>query len=568
MGYVYSLENLVKTLNTEKGKELAEKAKKAYEENYANQPITVLSYAKYKLIHETGERAPFEDEYFDRRNRLRLLQILAVYDKKYITDLEDLLSAICEEYTWVLPAHCKRSFGRFDYSEIDLFSSETALYLSETVFVLKDLLSKDIKSRIHERLYERIVRNFENRNFVFDELQNNWCAVCGAGVGVTYLYAFPECFDRIKDRIFKLMEQYLLSIGEDGYCVEGTNYWQYGFGFFALFFDVYVNMTGDYPEILKRKKVVNTVKFLNDVYLGGKKYLPYGDGGVKEFTGYLDIYSCIKNLFKKEFTLPKSFGADFIDETLSGDGVKAFKKGLGFRVINAINLFGNEVSKDDTGFKYFETGEVVIYRNKNYAFTTKCGSNGVSHAHNDVGAFEIVKDNKRLIADLGAGEYTWGYFNDNKVRYGDEIFVCGSQSHSVPIIDGKREKEIYGRGKVLSVDDKAFKMDIGGAYQNAINSLIVDYVWKDKELDVSYEYADQVEHQITYRFISDYAPVIKDGKVVIEDTLTIECDKALEVKFDCKEYSIRRGDKLPAYIIDFVADKAKSDKVNFKFIVK
>jgi hypothetical protein len=339
MEYAYSLENLRKTLETAKGKAFAENVKKYYEENYANKPLTVLSYAKYKLIHTTGERTPYQEEYHDRRNRLYLLQILSVYDNAYISDLEDLISAICEEYSWVLPAHNAREFGRFDYTEIDLASAESAFYLSETVYVLKDLLSSDIKKRVHTRIYERIVENFESREFVFDNLGNNWCSVCGGGVGVAYLYAFPESFERVKDRVFGLMEKYLLSIGEDGYCIEGTGYWQYGFGAFALFFDVYVNMTGEYPEILKSEKVVNTINFLTNAYLGGNKYLPYGDGGAQTFSGNVEIFSGIKNLFKDKFVMPKKLDGNYLDDMIAGKMLATPKKGLGFRAINAINLF-------------------------------------------------------------------------------------------------------------------------------------------------------------------------------------------------------------------------------------
>ena len=35
-----------------------------------------------------------------------LLQVLAIYDDKYIEPLEDIVSAICDEITWSIPAHC------------------------------------------------------------------------------------------------------------------------------------------------------------------------------------------------------------------------------------------------------------------------------------------------------------------------------------------------------------------------------------------------------------------------------------------------------------------------------
>jgi len=65
-----------------------------------------------------------------------LLQVLAIYDDKYIELLEDIVSAICDEITWSIPAHCldRETGNTYKYYEIDLFASETAFYLAETAF--------------------------------------------------------------------------------------------------------------------------------------------------------------------------------------------------------------------------------------------------------------------------------------------------------------------------------------------------------------------------------------------------------------------------------------------------
>ena len=187
MSYYYNYDKLKKILQTQRGQNFIKNIELVYQDEFASKPILSLTYSKFKLIHTTGNRSHYEAECFDRRRRLCFLQMLAVYDDKYIEPLEDIISAICEEFTWVLPAHCARENNSFDYTEIDLFSAEVAFYLSETVYVLKEKLSDDIKKRVQTCLYERIVKNFESRKFVFDDLENNWCAVCGAGVGITYL---------------------------------------------------------------------------------------------------------------------------------------------------------------------------------------------------------------------------------------------------------------------------------------------------------------------------------------------------------------------------------------------
>ena len=81
----------------------------------------------------------------------------------YLDDLEEILAGICDKYTWILPAHSHLKNGKFDYTVIDLYSAETAFYLSETAFVFGDKLSIDIRDRIEYSLKTKIVENFEKR---------------------------------------------------------------------------------------------------------------------------------------------------------------------------------------------------------------------------------------------------------------------------------------------------------------------------------------------------------------------------------------------------------------------
>ena len=563
MEYFYSYDNLKQILTSKRGNDFIKKVEILYQKRFGQKPILSLTYSKYKLVHTTGNRRLFEDEYFERRTRLCFLQMLSVYDDKYIEPLEDIISAICEEFTWVLPAHCARENNSFDYSEIDLVSAETSFYLSETIYILQDKLSSDIIKRVKTCLYDRIVKNFESRKFVFDNLENNWCSVCGAGVGITYLYVFPERFDLIKERIFGLMQKYLDGQGEDGFCYEGLGYWQYGFSFFCFFFDVYTKITGDYPNILRNKKVFNLVNFVTDSHLDGGKYLPYGDGGSENFMPSIEQICGIKSLFGDKFIEPNCEVEDFLK-----DALQSRKKGMGFRIIKAItNLDKNRWEPISEKIKYFESSQTFIYKNKKFAFSAQCGNNGYSHSHNDVGCFVIVKDDKRLIADLGSGVYTHEYFNDYEKRYGKEIFVCGSWSHSVPIVDGcpqKEEKEYYG--KVLQITDKNFKMDIAKAYNTPINNLIIDYKLYADGIDVVYEYNDKVEHQITYRFVSDFRPELIADLIKIKN-LEIKTGSQMQCVIGTHKYKDKSEKDRIAYTIDFIGEKNKEMKVSFKFSI-
>lgn len=75
-----------------------QRIKEAYETAYAGKPIYALEYSQFKRFYIDGDRDSFQSQYFDRRRRLRLLQALALTDDRYLEDLENILSAICDEF--------------------------------------------------------------------------------------------------------------------------------------------------------------------------------------------------------------------------------------------------------------------------------------------------------------------------------------------------------------------------------------------------------------------------------------------------------------------------------------
>lgn len=552
--FSYSYDNLNRVLSTERGKAFLASTEKKYQDDYADKPIYALDYSQFKRFYIDGDRSGFQSQYFDRRKRLMLLQILALSNEKYLVDLENILSAICEEFMWVLPAHAFEDGVVAKYDQIDLFSAETAFYLSETVYVYGDKLSKDIRNRIVVSIKLKVIDVFENGRFNFEETHSNWAAVCGCGVGLAYLYLFPERFPDIKERIFTCMEHYLLGISEDGYCEEGMNYWQYGFGFFAIFFDVYTQLMGERPEILGREKVLKLLKYPTNGNMGGGVYLPFSDGGAPKFLCCSDYVYAFKNLFGDAFDLIP-MGQDF-------NHVRA----LMFRTLNGLDKFGGYQEKTANGGTiYYQEREVFIHKEQSYSFAVKCGTNYEMHNHNDVGAFQIVKDGKRLIADLGAGEYTKDYFRNREVRFGEEIFVCGSMSHSVPIINGQYQKpwKPY-RGQVLSQSEREIEMDIAGAYEENARGMHVKYIMKEDGIHVCYR--NMQNQPVRYRFVSEYKPKITDDGVIIEN-MKILSGNGLTAVVSEKEYKSLSKTFVKAYLIDYEVS-AIDQEIEFFFLLK
>ncbi len=560
--FSYCYENLKRVAGTQKGKAFLEQVEKEYLSAYDGKVIPANNYSLIKLYYKEGNRALFEKEYFDKRKRLSFLQVLALKDERYIDALEEIMSAICDEFTWVLPAHnYDAKTGTFDRNVIDLFSSETAFYLAETIYALGEILSPDIKNRVKLLVEDRIIKNFENNWYWWKEADTNWASVCGLGVGLSYLYLFPERYDSVKDEIESYFKNYLNGIDGEGYCYEGSIYWGYGFTFFMLFYDVFVQLKGR-PEFLDSEKVKKVANYPMNTQMDKGVYAPYADGGRRylDINGYLPCFYAIKKVYGDKINCPIK-----VDATNFVNSVRAF----GFRFLLATELEndGEEVLSENK-YVYYNNAEVMVYKNKNYSFTAKCGNNNELHNHNDVGVFQIVKNSKRLIADLGAGEYTKNYFIQSE-KYKDDIFVCGSMSHSVPIVDGKYQEhgEEYV-GKVLSVGEDHFEIDMSGAYEKGDHFVKVRYDLKENGVLVKYTFSG-IKESIIFRFISEYAPKKNDKGIVIEE-MTLSVDGDIEPTFSQKEYSphsrpafVRNFGKGIAHIIDYTIKESNGEKEFF-----
>jgi hypothetical protein len=170
--FAYNYEELSRIARSEKCERLIQALKDEYERNYEGKPIYALTYSKFKRFYIDGNRISFQKEYANRRRRLVLLQALALTDDRYLEDLENILSAICDEFMWIIPAHAFEDGVVAKYHYIDLFSAETGFYLSETSYVYGDKLSKDIRNKIKISVKMKIVDIFESGTYFFETIHN------------------------------------------------------------------------------------------------------------------------------------------------------------------------------------------------------------------------------------------------------------------------------------------------------------------------------------------------------------------------------------------------------------
>ena len=149
-----------------RNRRLLEDIRKAAEQ-YQEQPIKDLPFSKYMIYFQSGSRLEYEADYIEHRRRLNVYAIMALSTKEdvWIKGLEDILWAICNEYTWAFPAHLKdvTDIGECSIT-VDLFSAETGLTLSEVCHLLGDWISPIVKDRVEKEVRRRLIQPYTERN--------------------------------------------------------------------------------------------------------------------------------------------------------------------------------------------------------------------------------------------------------------------------------------------------------------------------------------------------------------------------------------------------------------------
>lgn len=104
---------------------------------FRGESISSLKFSKFRLFDETGNRALYQEDYFKRRRRMSmfLLRVWLFKEAEDIKELEDILWAVCDEYSWVVPAHLRGILTDENMvpNKVDLFAAETAQTISEAL---------------------------------------------------------------------------------------------------------------------------------------------------------------------------------------------------------------------------------------------------------------------------------------------------------------------------------------------------------------------------------------------------------------------------------------------------
>ncbi|AIQ19448.1 hypothetical protein H70357_24070 [Paenibacillus sp. FSL H7-0357] len=484
-------------------------------------PIPELTYELFSIYARTGSRLEYERVYFERRRILNTAVLLALLEpgqEKHLAAVCEIVWSICNEYTWCLPAH----LGDTGITEtIDLFSAETGFALSEINCLLGErlpaLLQVRIKAEVDKRLF---VPYLTCGPYHWETSTHNWSAVCSGSIGSAALLLMEDK-ETLTEILFKVqgsMEYYLQGFGEDGACLEGLGYWNYGFGYFVYYADLLRQKSRGQLDWFRREKVGSIAAFQQKCFLGGQLVANFSDS-LESGHVFLGLSYYLASAYPEVEVPPLSLRAAYTEDHCSR-WAPALR--------NLIWCKPEEGPRDwGSASYYLPDAQWLLSRHSgtdgSFGFAAKGGNNDEPHNHNDLGGFILQGEGTVYISELGSGEYTSGYFGTERYSYD----CNGSQGHSVPIIDG--QYQVAGAEACAKVQEAkagdgsdVLELDLTRAYRvDSLEGLTRRFEWETGVNPPVLAMTDEFRFAeapaaLVERFITFIPPVLEEDTVLLE----------------------------------------------------
>lgn len=526
-------------------------------------PMPQLTYQLYAQFEKTGERLAFEKVYFERRNHLVSLAIIAWLkeDPNYMEALEDTLWQICDEYAWGLSAHIKVDGTHQSACTIDLFAAETAAALAEISCLLANQLAPSVVTRVKEEVDRRVFQPFRQSEGLYnwETMRNNWAAVCAGSIGIAACYLIEDEQDlwQMLARLMPCLDHYLESFESDGTCLEGLGYWTYGMSFYVAFTQLLHTYTNGKMDLLADPRCQAISVFQQKCYLASGSTISFSDSSNHEhfrlgLTSYLIRYF-------KEVTCPPVTCQMGYTEDGCYRWLPTFRDFIWTQAMTRPSL-------KKTSYHLAQAQWFIAQGKDQTAFAVKGGHNDEPHNHNDIGHFIYVCGTEQLLMDLGAGEYTKAYFSPERYT----IFCNSSLGHSVPIIDGQTQKagKQYAAKDYQQLSKNTVQMDLAPCYHHPhVEQLIRTVSFNDETGQCTLKDCYQLTQALVLkeRFITAAAIELTAAGVKLQGkqaSCLIQCHQpGWQIHISQVEHADHQGHLQMIYCLDWVYKALQGETV-------
>ena len=441
-------------------------------------PMPELTDDLYLDYSRTGNRDRCQEVIFKRQDRANTLTLAECFENqgRFLPGIEEAISSICGQKTWVFPAHDGnlRNF-KGQVVEIDLNSSCNSWNLATTAYWLGNRLGTNVRKRIAIELERRTFGPFTSLITTgtppmwWLTAKMNWNSVCLAGVTGAALATIesPQRRAFFAASAEKYSQYSLDGYTPDGYCSEGVGYWNYGFGHYVMLAETIKQATAGKVDLLAAERIKPIALYARRMEILPGIYPAFADArvGVKPDPMLMDF---LDGRFGFGW---KASNKENAEADLSSRD-RLFKLAIfEFPPPPAPLSKGEESITTQPLRDWFSDAGILICRpmpGKQHGLgaALKGGHNAENHNHNDVGSFVVALAGGTPILDPGSEVYTARTFGPN--RYLSN--VLNSYGHPVPRVAGMlQETGRQAQAKILKAeftdDADTYVMDISSAYK-------------------------------------------------------------------------------------------------------
>lgn len=460
-------------------------------EAYLNTSWPSLPAALYMDFARTGTRNRYEQPYMTRRRMLKDLAVAEWLEGKgrFTDDLINGIWCICEETSWILPAHKyltrtkKEPVADISEPVIDLFAGETGALLAWVLHLLEGPLaavSPLIAARIRHELQERIIGPYLARHDFWWMLEeqaeqiNNWAPWCTSNCLAVALLHEPEPARRAEAvrKAMQTLDVYLEHHPRDGGCDEGSGYWFRAGGSLLDALEHLYAASGGQIHVYDQPLIQEIGTFMQKAYIAGDYFVNFADGPARSQGASVCLYHYGRRIGASGLA---ALGQHF--HRLSVEQGQLLDGGVIFRELLELACYEELLQTEEAQLRdiylrdaWLPDLQVMTAREtagdwRGLYVAAKGGHNNENHNHNDVGQFLIYAGGKPLVVDPGVGVYTAQTFSDR--RY--DIWTMQSSYHNLPEINGcqqqaGRQYEARDCHCQAEAGQASFALELAGAY--------------------------------------------------------------------------------------------------------
>lgn len=524
----------------------------------------VLKASVYLDFVRDGNRSRFQDVYSDRRRTVEKLVMAEIIENegRFMDDIVNGIWAMCEETSWVLPAHIGQQEAGPGLPDIGepftaILASETPSLFAAAEYFLADrldIISPLIRERMDYEVKRQLLDVMLMRRDIWwmgysGRIPNNWNPWIISNY-INAILIFEKDPERRAQGLYiamEMLDNFLNPYPADGGCDEGPAYWNHAGGrVFNCLEQLYLATKGKL-DIFDNELIINIGDYIWKAWINDDWYVNFADAPAKMTPDYALIFQYGKRTGSDQMM---SF-AKMVKDNQSESQFHAHY--LMLRALPGIFAW-QEIQEYEGKFRIdpylnLPNLEVCIAREKDVPdkglfIAVKGGHNNESHNHNDAGNFIVYLNGEPLIIDAGVGEYTRKTFSSE--RY--DIWTMQSSYHNLPDINHKAQKEgrdFFASGYNSKNNGKKtiVSMQLENAYPTdaAVNEFlrILEFSRSKSRLKITdkFEFVEN-ENYLKFNFLTNHVPVLENGKVTLTDPLNdsrlaeIQTPGNMEVMFE------------------------------------